>query len=123
MKCSLDIWKKFSVLEKELWTDLYTRFEWANIFHSDWEDNKFMKQREVTAHNMACIAVWCCQEHFADTLTKALISPPTQMPTKFGKKVTAKIPKGRPAAKKAANKSKAVYKKATRKTSKIKKRY
>lgn len=61
-KCSPAIWKKFTAIEKKCWTEMYEAFLIPMNFHADWEDKKFKKQQEVTAHNMACDAVWVLQK-------------------------------------------------------------
>lgn len=58
MKCSPKIWAKFNKTEKELWTLFYKIFAEENNFHTDWVGKEFKKQREVTAHNLACQVVW-----------------------------------------------------------------
>lgn len=61
-KCSPSIWKKFTLVEKMLWNDFYDTFlSPPELFHADWSGKKHAAQREVTAHNMACQAVWLLQ--------------------------------------------------------------
>ncbi len=61
-KCSPAIWKKFTLVEKMLWNDFYDVFlSVPELFHADWSGKSHATQREVTAHNMACQAVWLIQ--------------------------------------------------------------
>lgn len=56
--CAPKIWKKFDDREKKMWMKFYVAFTEDYNFHSDWVDKKYRAQQLVTAHNMACQAVW-----------------------------------------------------------------
>lgn len=60
VKCSKAIWKEFTKKERVLWTKLYNAFNDQLNFAVgfDGTDKKSKKMQEVTAHNMACVAVW-----------------------------------------------------------------
>lgn len=57
-KCAPAIWKKFTDSEKLLWQMYYDMFLIPEQYHIDWCEKEFSKQRQVTAHNMACQVVW-----------------------------------------------------------------
>ena len=63
MKCSPKIWKKFTAKEKEVWTELHLAFGLPAYFAEGWRCAKDAKKREVTAHNMACQAIWTLNDH------------------------------------------------------------
>jgi len=72
--CAPAIWKRFTDFEKKYWTELYESFIWPELYHKDLGGKEFKEQREVTAHNMACQAVWKLQEQ--DNLERALDDMP-----------------------------------------------
>lgn len=57
-KCAPQIYKQLTAEQKKLWNKLYRKFLSAESFHIGIQCKFFKKVREVTAHNMACIAVW-----------------------------------------------------------------
>lgn len=62
-KCSPAIYRKFTPYQQKVWDDLYNTFLFPAHFHSDWESKKNKEQQEVTAHNMACEAVWYMRDN------------------------------------------------------------
>ncbi|QGH72437.1 MAG: hypothetical protein [Siphoviridae sp. ctpQM7] len=61
-KCSPQLWKKMTPLEKKLWTELYDAFVFPCLYHPDWSTKDWQRQREVTAHNLALQALWTLEE-------------------------------------------------------------
>ena len=60
--CSPKIWKKFSEQEKYLWLAFYNNFVWEQNFHVKFQEKKDKDAREVSAHNMACEAIWILKD-------------------------------------------------------------
>lgn len=56
-KCAPKIWKKFLDIEKRLWNGFYVTFS-AHMK----ESMKTKAELHVLAHNIACLAVWECQD-------------------------------------------------------------
>jgi len=66
MKCSPQIWKKFSPLEKLIWQDMYESFLIEPNYPPEWNGKENAKKREVVAHNLACEALWTLHLYLTD---------------------------------------------------------
>lgn len=42
----------------------YETFLFEHNFHADWDGRKYREQRKVTAHNLACQALWLVAEEY-----------------------------------------------------------
>lgn len=63
-QCSPAIWGNFNPEERKLWMKFYESFLISTNFAVGWDGKDEEKEflREVTAHNMACRAVWILQD-------------------------------------------------------------
>lgn len=60
--CAPAIWRKFSDAQKTMWIKFYEAFLEPMNFAVGWEGKYDKERQEVTAHNMACQAVWAIEK-------------------------------------------------------------
>ena len=57
-KCSPMIWRKLSIENQRVWSDLYDLFFDKSNFPPGWDSKLDSERQGVVAHNLACQVVW-----------------------------------------------------------------